>query len=316
MKHIVIALAAALLFIAPAHAQESPQIGTIAEVEGAVTLTHGGATTIAAQVNDPVFLDDQIGTGAKSRAHVLFIDDTEVTLGENATFSAEDYAFDENDPAAGKAKYSALRGSFIYVGGLIDKNPKPDVEVKTAYGTIGMRGTTVWGGYMDDAYGVFTADGSVSVKTDSGEVIVNKGEGTDVRSRGVNPAAPKTWKDAKVGRAKKMIALKNLKAVQARVAKMKEKQEPLRARLAASLRARAKNSQRLNPQQEQQLQQRIQHEKQRLQQQNEHSGELQRQRQDKLERLKLLQDQRRNGGNLRQDLRLQQQQKLHPDRVK
>jgi hypothetical protein len=316
MKHIVIALVAVLWLAAPAHAQENPQIGTIAEVEGAVTLTHGASTTIAAQVNDPVFLDDRIGTGAKSRAHVLFIDDTEVTLGENAAFSAEEDAFDESDPSAGKAKYSALRGSFIYVGGLIDKNPKPDVRIDTAYGTIGMRGTVVWGGYMDDAYGVFTADGSVSVKTDGGEVIVNKGEGTDVRGRGANPDAPKIWKDAKVGRAKKMIALKNLKAVQARVAKLKEKQEPLRARLAASLRARAKDGQRLNPQQKQQLQQRIQHEEQRLQQQNEHSEQIRQQRQDRLEKLELLQEQRRNGGNLQQNLRLQQQQKLHPDRAR
>jgi hypothetical protein len=235
MRSLFFALCAAGIFlISPARAaEESVRIGTIAAVEGSASVTHTGGKPQTLKINDPVYLDDEVATGAASRAHILFIDDTEVTLGENATFSADDYMFDEKDHSADKAHYNALRGTFIYVGGLIDKNKNASVD--TPYGSVGVRGTAFWGGAVDGKYGVLCAAGAIAVRNKGGEVLVKSGEGTDLKGKAVVPTAARAWSQDRIDRAKRTVALADLAAVQKRVMSLKAQNPMLRARFERML---------------------------------------------------------------------------------
>ena len=238
-------LALMILVAAPAYAQtETPLappataqivtveasdvVGTVLEAEGTVSLMIAGAEPKALKINDAIHMNDVIETGASSRAFVQLIDDTELTLGENAQMTIDEYVFDEENTAGNKGRYSIPRGAFLYTSGLIAKTENPDVTVNTPYGAIGIRGTTFWGGDIDGEYGVLVTEGRVSVQTERGRIFVDKGQGTSLRARTSIPSRPAVWGDEKTGRAVQTIALKNAAGVRERVGKRIEAQKESR----------------------------------------------------------------------------------------
>lgn len=217
---------------------EKAQIGTIIEIEGTGTLQSdlypiGKATTISlspAKSDFPVFLNDVVETGPDSKVHILFIDDTELTLGENARLQIDEYIFDPDNTDSNAGRFSITRGAFLFVSGLITKISKPDVQVNTAYGTIGIRGTEFWGGELDDEYGILVQDGEITVQNERGRVRVGKGQGTSLRSRSAMPSRAKTWSPEKIQKAQNKVAMKRKAAIMRRVAEKKEMHGVLRAK--------------------------------------------------------------------------------------
>ena len=229
---LALALTLIMFASAPVHAQADVQaadiVGTLLEAEGTVSLVVQDAEPKPLKLNDPIHMNDVIETGAASRAFVQLIDDTELTLGENAQMTIDEYVFDEEDTAANKGRYSVLRGAFLYSSGLIAKKDNPDVTVNTPYGSIGIRGTTFWGGDIDGEYGVLVTEGRVSVQTERGRIFVNKGQGTSLRARTSIPARAAVWPEEKTERATQAIALKNAAVVRERVATRVEAQKQAR----------------------------------------------------------------------------------------
>lgn len=200
VRHLFIAALAAFLFSgATAFAAEEPQagdgvIGTIMEVEGTATVTLAGQKTAKPlAVKDSIHMKDVVSTGAKSRVLVLFIDNTQFRLSENTKITVDEYVFDPDNAGGNKASYNVLGGTFQYVSGLIAKKKDPAVSIDTPYGTIGIRGTKLWGGQIKDAYGVHVDEGTVSVKNEGGQVLVKKGEGTSLKSRKTAPPKAAPW---------------------------------------------------------------------------------------------------------------------------
>lgn len=204
-----------------------PPIGTIAEIEGqAAFVAHDELPADAKKgfiptVGQEVYVGDSIVTGNDSKVLILFIDDTDLTIASNASMTIDEYVFDESDPAMNKGHFSILRGAFLFATGLIDKIPNPDVQITTEYGSIGIRGTVVWGGEIDDEYNVFVQEGAVNFATERGRVTVGEGQGTKVHSRRDIPGRANAWGQEKIGRAVNMVALKNADAVKARVTQIK-----------------------------------------------------------------------------------------------
>ena len=218
-----------LFIVAPAYAQLDPanSVGTVAEVEGAAIFVRGSGILQKnpVEVNAPVYLNDTIETGGESKVHILFNDDTEITLGENALLSVDGYVYDPANTATSQGRFSLLRGAFIFASGLINKTDKPDVRLNVAYGSIGMRGTTVWGGETDGQYGVFVVDGQVSVETNRGRVILNKGDGTDLSGLDKKPGKPKQWGAGRIEKATTTVTLKDMEKVKARMDAIREKRK-------------------------------------------------------------------------------------------
>lgn len=181
-----------VFFLLPAPVQAAePIVGTILEVEGDATVTTGGKSVKAA-IKTPVRMKDLVATGPRSRVFILFIDETEMTLSEKTKLRVDEYVFNPDNSKSDKARYSVLEGAFKYVSGMIGKKSDPDISINTSYGSLGIRGTALWGGRLKDSYGVHVKEGRVRVKNDAGAVDVAKGQGTMVKDRKSRPsqAAP------------------------------------------------------------------------------------------------------------------------------
>jgi hypothetical protein len=70
----------------------------------------------------------------------------------------------------GELSIRVVKGAFLYVRGLIDKEIGANVRIRTPLAPLGIRGTTVWGGPIDNGYGVIVLSGEVTV-TGRGEPL-------------------------------------------------------------------------------------------------------------------------------------------------
>lgn len=233
---------------ASAETEDKAQIGTIIEIEGTGTLLSADAGSYnkslmsvelsAEKFNLPVYMNDTIETGADSKAHILFIDDTEITLGENASLTIDEYIFDPEYTSANAGRFAITKGTFLFISGLLSKKERPDVQVDTSYGTIGIRGTKFWGGMLDDEYGVLVEEGEITVQTQRGRIEVKEGLGTTIRSRNAIPARAHIWSPERISKAQNRVALKRKDAVMRRIAERKENHEVLRTKYREKLKSR------------------------------------------------------------------------------
>jgi hypothetical protein len=212
-------MAATLFAPVMAMAQGTP-IGVVitAEGEGALVMRAAEGQAYPAKADDAVYLNDVLHTGPDGRMAILLIDDSQFTLGENSRLKIDEYVYDDENNTNNKARYSVMQGVFLYVSGMVAKKDVPDVKITTPYGGIGIRGTTVWGGLLDDEYSVFCADGEVTVETNRGRIRVGPGEGTVIRHPNSIPERAKTWGAPKVTRATDTVAIRDVEKSKERVA--------------------------------------------------------------------------------------------------
>lgn len=192
LKNLLILPALLLLLFAPpaqaADAGGQPVIGRVVEVEGNATITMQGQAYKAVR-QSAIHMHDVIATGTDTKMLVLFIDKTQITLGQNAKLTVDEYVYNPKDDTNNKGTYSILEGSFKYVSGLLAKKENPDVNINTSYGNIGIRGTQLHCGKVKDTYGVVVNEGRVRVRNDGGEVYVDRGKATMIKSRREKPSA-------------------------------------------------------------------------------------------------------------------------------
>lgn len=191
---VVFALVGLYVFSLPvfeALAQPRQAVGTIVRIEGTATFT-GENGSVTAHEKDPLYPYSTIKTGPQSRALILFVDDTEVTLGESAELTIDKYVFDPGDAEENQGRFSILRGAFLYVSGMLADRKDPDVAIKTAYGSIGIRGTVLWGGQVKQGYGIFVQEGRVTVSGPGGVRELPQGTGA-VFSEANPPGPANAW---------------------------------------------------------------------------------------------------------------------------
>jgi len=116
-------------------AQAQTPVGAVMKVDGTAAIRRNDSKIFQNMVADmDVYMEDFIKTQADSGAMIHLIDDTELTLGADATLTIDEYVFDADDAARNKGRFSILRGSFLFVSGLITRKDDPDVKINTAYG--------------------------------------------------------------------------------------------------------------------------------------------------------------------------------------
>ncbi len=113
-------------------------IGRVEAVEGGVRSAATGHAVLRS--GSPVHQGDVIETGPDGRLLIRFEDGTTLSTGPGARLVLDELVY---DPAAGKASFilTVLKGTFLYVTGLIAGSHPEGVEVRTPAGTIGIRGT-------------------------------------------------------------------------------------------------------------------------------------------------------------------------------
>lgn len=88
-------------------------------------------------VGNDIQFGERLATDASGALHILFMDQSSITLGPNTAMTIDKFVFDP-EKKAGHIEVSLLKGALRVVGGLISKFD--DTQVKTANGTIGIRG--------------------------------------------------------------------------------------------------------------------------------------------------------------------------------
>jgi hypothetical protein len=137
MKTIPVLLAISLAAAPAAFAQEV--VGSVKTVTGdAVVIDSGRA--VKAQPGTQVRKGNVLKTAPGSTMGVTFTDNTVMSFGPDTELTVEEYLY---APGKGNGKFSSKlsKGSLAAVSGAIAKLRPDAAELKTATGTIGIRGT-------------------------------------------------------------------------------------------------------------------------------------------------------------------------------
>jgi hypothetical protein len=113
------------------------QIGTTGAVNPNARSIPPGAATRMLFVGNGLFQNERINTDGGGQAHLLFADQSALTVGPNSDVTLDRFVY---DPArdTGSLALQAGRGVLRFVGGRVSKTG--DVTVRTPAGTIGIRG--------------------------------------------------------------------------------------------------------------------------------------------------------------------------------
>ena len=131
-------LLAGMLLCAPAMAADP--VGAVNTATGDCRITTDG-DTLAAKLDDPVLLNDELSTGKGARMGVVFLDDTTLTLDESSHASIDEYVYSDE---ASNLLFKFSKGTFRTItGGIVKHNPE-GFNMETPLTTIGIRGSDVY----------------------------------------------------------------------------------------------------------------------------------------------------------------------------
>ncbi len=190
--------------IIPAAAQDEYPVGKVVALKGSASYGLNGPDM---QKNDSIYMNTVVSTGDNSRIIILLIDDTEISLGSNSEFTIDQFVFDPYDSQENRARFGFARGVFRYISGMLEKRDDPNVELETPYGTIGIRGTVVWGGEIGDAYGIYVAEGKAAVALPDEIVYLPAGTGIFIDKATKKHGAVNAWPPEKLEIAHEKIAM-------------------------------------------------------------------------------------------------------------
>ncbi len=148
----------ALALMGPSAARADAGIGSVSEIDNELWGTVTGAARQALDISAQVFRKQRLETGDDSAAVVKFIDQSQLSLGENANLVVDEYVY------AGEKSRSAVslgKGAFRFLSGQM---PEKNMKLNTPTVGIGIRGTEL----LIDVY----EDGSTEVSTISGAANV------------------------------------------------------------------------------------------------------------------------------------------------
>jgi hypothetical protein len=183
---------------------ETEKVGSVDKVQGNAEAAQAGQSRSLAASGDVLFLD-HIQTGGGARVEATLKDGAKLTLGEHGRLVVDKFVYDASKE--GGALSVRVKGAFLFVGGKIEGPTGGNVAIHTPVGTLGVRGTTVWGGFIDGGYGVLVLSGKVTVSTKHGTVSLEKGQGTMVYGDKA-PGKAAAWPDRRVKTAVATISFK------------------------------------------------------------------------------------------------------------
>lgn len=131
-------LFAAVCFSSVCIAQDE-HVAIVKNVSGSVEVLRSG-TSVTATPGMQLLRSDRIVTGEESRAGMVFIDGTRITVGASTEIEVSKYLF---DPRQAKYDFSLYvkKGTAIYSSGKLGKLAPDAVNLKTPRATVGIRGT-------------------------------------------------------------------------------------------------------------------------------------------------------------------------------
>ncbi len=146
--------------------------------------------------SDVRFLDT-IVTGVNSRAEMVLIDDSVVTVGDNTELTIDEMVFEPGKRSVGLL--TLTKGVFRMVSGKVNKVDGGTLTLRTPIATIGVRGTDFWGLQEEDKLTmalidngiveITGADGvTIVLDTPLQAVVIERGQATPTTPINLTPA--------------------------------------------------------------------------------------------------------------------------------
>jgi len=180
-------------------AEATDVVGKITRIQQSAIALQDAEPRVLSEGSE-IQLGDIISTGRDARVEIVMSDGAEVTLGERTHFVVQEYVVDQG---GNNAVMRLLEGAFKITSGSLIQTADASFLIETNTATIGIRGTTFWGGSLDGEFEVALLDGKgIYVETKAGRVDLSvKGDGTLIKSGDVAPTTPSAWPQVKVDRA-------------------------------------------------------------------------------------------------------------------
>jgi hypothetical protein len=120
--------------------------GVTGAVQGEARLESPARQTTVDQVasGEDVVMGDAVSTRTKSRLQIMLLDQTAITMGENASLVIDEFVYDP-DNAASAMSASVAQGAFRLVTGGVARNNPEGTKVKLPSAVLTIRGTTTEG---------------------------------------------------------------------------------------------------------------------------------------------------------------------------
>jgi hypothetical protein len=148
-------------------------IGYISAFRGEIKITRNNQTLDGFK-GFKIEESDTIQTGDRSKAQIIFQDNTVVRLGKNSSLNIEKYLFDSKNNSDINLKIDG--GFFDVVSGKISKVAPERFALKTKTATIGIRGTHFQGYTLADKEEVACLHGAIVVTTENQVFDLEAGE--------------------------------------------------------------------------------------------------------------------------------------------
>lgn len=145
VRNLALGLLAGLLAFS-AEAKLGDAAGVTGAVQGEARLESPARQTTLEQVasGEDVVMGDAVSTRTKSRLQIMLLDQTAITMGENASLVIDEFVYDpENADSALSA--SVAQGAFRLVTGGVARNNPEGTKVKLPSAVLTIRGTTTEG---------------------------------------------------------------------------------------------------------------------------------------------------------------------------
>lgn len=186
----VLLLGAATLF--------ANDVATITGLVGSASV-HRDTALLTASLGDKLQEKDSVITKDKSKAQIIFKDETIINIGNNTNFSIKEYLYeDTKEPVA---KFGMIKGAMRAITGKIAKVAPEKFSVETKTATIGIRGTN----FMlivneDGSIKAYCTYGAISVTFNNQVYVVKQGYVIEITFDGkveIKKFTPQNLKDVK-----------------------------------------------------------------------------------------------------------------------
>lgn len=130
-----------MVLVLPGYSCAEGEIGSIKTFKGDVLIVRDGAV-LPVEVGAAVFQKDLLKTGTNGSMGVILKDDTTLSLGPDSELSLKEYVF-EPKGSHFSVVLRILKGTFVYVSGVIGKLAPDSIRLETPDSTIAVRGTRI-----------------------------------------------------------------------------------------------------------------------------------------------------------------------------
>ena len=172
-----------LALAGPVLADAPPRVGEVEALDGTAFARRGGVLRLARA--SAILLDDRVWTEARSRMTLFLSGGNRVHLGPSALLTVDRYVAD----AGGELT--------LEVGALIFDRPeaisRTDIEIRSVFGLIGVRGTRFFAGPSRGRFGLFVERGQVVFIAAGVRRRLGPGDGIDVARPGAPPSEVRRW---------------------------------------------------------------------------------------------------------------------------